>query len=352
MPVFAFGSNSHSQLGTVSDDVIIPSIISLPRCLQITGGSNFSLIISVNGDVFLSGSLFLRNHNAFTKLPFNGMHFVYASCGWDHVILLTNRGDVYSIGDIKYAGIASDIANKDLSLHETSLTNITRLSSGYRHNLAIDRDGNLFGFGQNKYGELGALQSPSPPSKHTDIISNPRHIPIPAKAIDMACGKHHSIILLENGEIHMLGYNKFGVLGCSNGNYKNKNYNIILIPDQTPIRVFAGWGFSGVLCESGYVYQWGRNDHGQLGSSSSSNEPYKVNFNPTLVTTRIKEITSVTENVIAIDFDDRYWCWGWNEHGNCGTGNCEDVIIPTSVDFGQVQLMGCGYGHSFVISKD
>jgi alpha-tubulin suppressor-like RCC1 family protein len=44
--------------------------------------------------------------------------------------------------------------------------------------------------------------------------------------------------------------------------------------------------------------------------------------------------------------------WGWNEHGNCGTGTEEDVRVPTSVGMGidqKVVIAGTGAGHSFAL---
>jgi alpha-tubulin suppressor-like RCC1 family protein len=45
--------------------------------------------------------------------------------------------------------------------------------------------------------------------------------------------------------------------------------------------------------------------------------------------------------------------WGWNEHGNCGTGTQEDVRVPTSVEMSIMQkalFVGTGAGHSFALS--
>jgi alpha-tubulin suppressor-like RCC1 family protein len=44
--------------------------------------------------------------------------------------------------------------------------------------------------------------------------------------------------------------------------------------------------------------------------------------------------------------------WGWNEHGNCGTGTEEDVRVPTSVGMSINQkavIAGTGAGHSFAL---
>jgi alpha-tubulin suppressor-like RCC1 family protein len=45
--------------------------------------------------------------------------------------------------------------------------------------------------------------------------------------------------------------------------------------------------------------------------------------------------------------------WGWNEHGNCGTGTEEDVRVPTAVGINIKQkavTVGTGAGHSFALN--
>lgn len=44
--------------------------------------------------------------------------------------------------------------------------------------------------------------------------------------------------------------------------------------------------------------------------------------------------------------------WGWNEHGNCGTGSQENVLKPSEVRMqgrGKATMIGSGACHSFVL---
>jgi len=48
-------------------------------------------------------------------------------------------------------------------------------------------------------------------------------------------------------------------------------------------------------------------------------------------------------------------CWGWNEHGNCGNGNTENVLKPEFLPVSSNSvgvLVGAGTGHSFAVIKD
>lgn len=47
--------------------------------------------------------------------------------------------------------------------------------------------------------------------------------------------------------------------------------------------------------------------------------------------------------------------WGWNEHGNCGTGTEEDVRVPTPIGMDIKQkavITGTGAGHSFALISE
>lgn len=49
------------------------------------------------------------------------------------------------------------------------------------------------------------------------------------------------------------------------------------------------------------------------------------------------------------------FCWGWNEHGNCGNGNMKDVLLPERLPLPHNSvgvLVGSGAGHSFAVIKD
>lgn len=44
--------------------------------------------------------------------------------------------------------------------------------------------------------------------------------------------------------------------------------------------------------------------------------------------------------------------WGWNEHGNCGTGTLENVLKPSFVRIGAMKKaarIGTGACHCFVV---
>ena len=46
------------------------------------------------------------------------------------------------------------------------------------------------------------------------------------------------------------------------------------------------------------------------------------------------------------------YCWGWNEHGMCGTGNEDNVLKPQLIDAlknEKCTQIACGAVHSFAV---
>ena len=81
----------------------------------------------------------------------------------------------------------------------------------------------------------------------------------------------------------------------------------------------------------------GSNSHSQLGWNHHDGDPSsgRVEFPPSVDTTSTTvQIACGSEHVLALikgPSSDQVWGWGWNEHGNLGTGNTSDVPIPAQL---------------------
>nr|CAD7418969.1 unnamed protein product [Timema poppensis] len=101
--------------------------------------------------------------------------------------------------------------------------------------------------------------------------------------------------------------------------------------------------------DNGSVITWGRNTYGQLGSQESQgSETWKPQFVQGLK--NVKQMCVGSEhNIVILDNGD-VMSWGWNEHGNCGTGSLENVTTPAFLDtLRKTSLIGAGAGHSFAV---
>ncbi|KAG0255117.1 hypothetical protein BG011_005309, partial [Mortierella polycephala] len=259
----------------------------------------------------------------------------------------------------------------------------------------------LMGWGSNRQGQLGILErsgtgsSPltekelrakfleptririSTTKKHSNASASasdstdqaPVQETLP-EIVDMACGQNHSLILFSDGTVYTSGCNKYGQLGPTASSNDQSKFRIgfeqvIGLPFMDSIS--CGWNHNAAMdtrssSSSTTIFLWGRNDHGQLGNSDASSfRTVAVDINEVssiplgIVQLRIpksndskaaednecEEIVSYScgsEHTLAMARSGHCYAWGWNEHGNCGSGgevmeNLKDVLVPRRVQF-------------------
>ncbi|KAF9943246.1 hypothetical protein BGZ67_003009 [Mortierella alpina] len=200
---------------------------------------------------------------------------------------------------------------------------------------------------------------------------------------DVACGQSHSLILFTDGTVYASGCNKYGQLGPNPVRKEHQSApkfrvgfeKVHGLPYVNSIS--CGWNHNAAMDtrrraaddsgENGSltrIYLWGRNDHGQLGAGTAV-QILSLDLNGdlsiplTIVEVRIprnsafqganadadttyEDIVSFScgsEHTLAMTRSGQCYAWGWNEHGNCGSGegdgheDLKDVPAPRRVQF-------------------
>ncbi|OLY80493.1 Secretion-regulating guanine nucleotide exchange factor [Smittium mucronatum] len=122
------------------------------------------------------------------------------SLGWNHSLLLSTSGRVYSCGNNKFGQLGYNNVSKNAEFSlvfidqnlKTPLKNVSRISSGLRHNLALTADNLLFGWGSNSHNQIGVPNNSTLGKKISKFIDCPTSIPISGKIVSISCGRHHS----------------------------------------------------------------------------------------------------------------------------------------------------------------
>lgn len=127
-------------------------------------------------------------------------------------------------------------------------------------------DGRLFGIGSNSHGQLGV-------NDHT-TRNRPCQIPtdkFPSSIVKIATGKHHSLLLLSNGDVYAAGSNAFGQCGLGSGTKVAQDFtSFTKIPQLSDVRdVACGWDHSIVCDAAGKVFTFGHPLYGQLGNGTT-----------------------------------------------------------------------------------
>ena len=136
------------------------------------------------------------------------------ACGAHHTLVLTTKG-LYSFGSNQSGQLGTESLTNwvpklvRLSNNHTQVGAIASISCGNAHSLVCTADGLLFAWGSNKSGQLGcgnhAIKKSSTPLLVESIDS----------IISVSAGEHHSVVLNSSGEVFTFGSNLFGQLGAS-----------------------------------------------------------------------------------------------------------------------------------------
>ncbi|XP_056648043.1 E3 ubiquitin-protein ligase MYCBP2 isoform X1 [Diorhabda sublineata] len=94
------------------------------------------------------------------------------------------------------------------------------------------------------------------------------NLPSDSPVTQISCGLHHSIVLLQNGQVYTFGSNLNGQLGCGDILTKS-SVQLVRLPCSA-VQVAAGSNHSVVLTSKGEVYTFGNAQKGQLGRSPNN----------------------------------------------------------------------------------
>jgi len=151
------------------------------------------------------------------------------------------------------------------------------------------------------------------------------------------------------------GDNQFGQLGDGTNTGSNVPVRVSTRTGLTGVTSLAGGGeHSLALAEGGTVWAWGNNDHGQLGSGTTtpSNVPAPV---PAL--THVTAIAGGGAHSLALESDGTVWAWGDNSAGQLGDRTTTDSHHPVQVSTSSGHLTGviaiaAGGAHSLALRND
>jgi protein ATS1 len=313
--LYAFGSNGSGQLGIGhTDDVFKPTEVLLSTSaksksiVNIASGGNHSVILFNDATIITHGEnddgRCVNHHgigsqgqaddrqHAEDSLHGSGISHIAAT--WSATIM------VYDSTSVRVAG-SGESGQLGLGPGVTACAKptlvkdfpppglrIVRLAACMAHAVAVLSNGDVWGWGSGRKGQLG---------QPAEIVWAPRKMElINFLAADVACGKDFTCVFGEPqaGELVLFGLDR------------NDRFHV---RENTPKqlatwkRVASSWGSLFVQTIDGKITAWGRNDHGQL---------------PPQGLLPLKAFVAGSEHCIGLTESGSVVAWGWGEHGNCG----------------------------------
>ena len=202
---------------------------------------------------------------------------------------------------------------------------ITDITAGPHHVIVLlraDKKQYIAGWGTTRHGQLGPLLTPS--GRALPFSPSPVAIDLPIDVqldpiLSVRAGNQHSVFLHASGHISALGSDAKGQLQG-------------LRTAEDVQAIDCTWNGTYIRTPLGLL-STGTNARGQLGHrESASNAPSGAVRFP--VEARVLDFACGSEHVLAV-VESRgrmaVWGWGWNEHGNLGTGSLDDVDVPVKI---------------------
>ncbi|NXL18160.1 RPGR regulator, partial [Setophaga kirtlandii] len=173
------------------------------------------------------------------------------------------------------------------------------------------------------------------------------------KPVLISCGDEHTAIITGKGKLFMFGSNDWGQLGLGSKNTVSKPTCVKALKPEKPKLAVCGRNHTLVYTEKGNVYAAGGNSEGQLGLGDTEE---RTTFHLISFFTnqhKIKQLSAGSYTSAAVTEDGQLFVWGDNSEGQIGLASEASVSVPCKVDIGKpVSFVSCGYYHSALITGD
>ncbi len=248
------------------------------------------------------------------------------------------------------------------------LKNIVMIASGYDHTIALTDDGYVFAWGCNAYGQLGDGTTDDGLTPVQVLAGEQGEETYLHDISSISAGGYHSVALTDDGYVLCWGYNEYGQLGddtTTNSLSPVKVHDVDNVGDLAGIASIAAGGFeTAAVSSAGYVFCWGYNGEGELGNDSiiDSHIPVQVLSGEQGNGTYLHDISMVAVGgcfVIAVDTAGYAYSWGYNEDGELGNGATADSHTPVRVLSGEqgggtylhdISMVAAGDVHSLALA--
>ncbi|KAK3700687.1 hypothetical protein QZH41_015637 [Actinostola sp. cb2023] len=316
--VYAWGSSEYGQLGQGDNRQhtrpVFITELSDKSCIAIICGHYHSLALSADQRVWSWGwgvhgqlgmgsieDVLLPNH--VTSL--DDMQVAQMAAGYSHTAILTAevmlstvnfstnklcplcrcQGQVFTFGGGLYGQLGLGKNSKHtLPRLVESLKNehISLLCCGSFETIAVTSDQKVFNWGRNPHYVrlhmkpefrtkrlIGQGSSSSSPLSHR-LLPTEMNCAFDSRIVEIHCGNLHYMAVTESGEVFTWGFNDHGQLGY--GSKMEEQFTSKAVPslkDKHIATASVGAEFSVAMDTAGQVLVWGRADSGQLGLDAS-----------------------------------------------------------------------------------
>lgn len=287
--------------------------------------------------------------------PLEGKKVTKIFCGRMHALGLTSAGDVLAWGssELGQRGHGVEGEGQELWLpapiDALCQQGIVQMDCGLDHNVALSKDGRVWSWGYGEDGQLGHGQSEDVATRPKLLESGSlqdRHI------VDVACGADFSCLLAKDGTVFTFGSNYFGQLGHGDTHDRTSPTPIASLMGVPVAELAAGAAHLLARTRNNELYACGWGEHGRLGLGDNKDraEMTRIDF---FKGRKVSRIWAGGGHSFALTDDGKLFAFGLGENGRLGTGNPSSASEPVELAFfndKRIVHIACGLEHTVAIT--
>ena len=235
------------------------------------------------------------------------------------------------------------------------------------HHLIYLENGELWGFGRNHCGQLNLFKE-----KFDNNIPNPKLIGIDLEIKQIACGESETLILKNNGELWISGYDA-----------GHPKVSMLLMKDINIKKIICGSNQSIILKNNGDIFVLGRNEYKYLNGEYISHPTFLMNcpdikqiaigLNHTVILKNnnslsifgkdtlkynfhlmkiINDVICGRDHIFVMDDNNNLYVSGTNDFNQLGDGNYTECYASQLFDNFDAKKICSGADHTMILKNN
>ena len=177
------------------------------------------------------------------------------------IAVIKEDGSAWEWGSIAIEERKGNLTTLITSTPRKIMDDVVHMASGRDFVALVKSDGSLWVKGSNVFNDLMCGLGDG----KTHVTGEP--IKIMGDASYISAGRGHAAVIKKDGSLWSWGVNEYGQIG--NGTTENQAYPIKIMDDV--IYVSCGEDYTAAIKTDGSLWTWGKNDSGQLGNGTKKN---------------------------------------------------------------------------------
>lgn len=301
---------------------------------------------------------------------------VQAAAGNQHILYLTELGEVVGTGDNSWQALGNSVINGSYlpsavrnAANTGNLAGIVQVAAGGNASAALTDDGKVYAWGYASGNGNPATSTNNYPAfvkkaDGTDLSG----------IVRIAVGRNSGYALTAAGEVYGWGSNNEGQLGRGTFNTSGPELfaTPVLTAANTPVTdivsIAAGYQIAGAINAAGELYLMGRNDaqqfHTNYASLNRQTFATKVKSTSTATLTGVSSVALGGSHIVVLKTDGSVLTWGLGTNGQLGQGTAgsgggylTDRAYPAPVvgtagtgQLGSIVSIAAGQHHSLALA--